>query len=545
MPMPTSLRDRRAGLGPARRLRSLVHSARTPQERVLALQRTIGNRATRRLLGRTPVNPTREELPLGEYDDAGKQQWPLLYRDYYGSTEDEDGYVNWRQIAENDPEFEADYIDYNIVNATVLVTLDTGEYDAIKVHYKDGRTRTFAKGDIPNPKFTRKYKQRGQARTPLLDAFEKREEESTQDAFIYPTYKEQIVLSPYLAPNLGSIREQADELAAELAKLRQLAYVAGQFASILAMYGAVAGRPHTSRSRFVGFPGLRNRRAVTTGAMPRARPNAPQAPQGGKKNARTKPATMTLGNKKPPSRTPVKAKPTTPKSGNKKQGKVDVESGKDVGKQRETAREGGEGGKGKKNPRQTASEAEARTRTTQAPATDKRSLLQRARDAGVSDEIDGAVEVFAYGTTESSANSTVSNSGFSTGGGNFGGRRYAATNVDTARVFAARRVTNATKPNMKPADRPRRGIVGIALPKATADRLQATAPAPRRADDRSAPRAQGQADPVDHRAGRDRDDQHGRILLPDRVSERSAWRCPLRRRIIVRVWDTSARRRTR
>ena len=298
----------------------------------------------------TPVNPTREELPLGEYDDAGKQQWPLLYRDFYGSTEDEDGYVNWRQIAENDPEFEADYIDYNIVNATVLVTLDTGEYDAIKVHYKDGRTRTFAKDDIPNPKFTRKYKQRGQARTPLLDAFEKREEESTQDAFIYPTYKEQIVLSPYLAPNLGSIREQADELAAELAKLRQLAYVAGQFASILAMYGAVAGRPHTSRSRFVGFPGLRNRRAVTTGAMPRARPNAPQAPQGGKKSARTKPATMTLGNKKPPSRTPVKAKPTAPKSGNKKQGKVDVESGKDVGKQRETAREGGEGGEGQEEP---------------------------------------------------------------------------------------------------------------------------------------------------------------------------------------------------
>ena len=159
---------------------------------------------------------------------------------------------------------------------TVLVTLDTGEYDAIKVHYKDGRTRTFAKSDIPNPKFTRMYKRRGQARTPRLDAFEKREEESTQDAFIFPTYKGDIVLSPNLAPNLGSIREQADELAAELAKLRQLAYVAGQFASILAMYGAVAGRPHTSRSRFVGFPGLRNRRVVTTGAIPRAKPKLPR-----------------------------------------------------------------------------------------------------------------------------------------------------------------------------------------------------------------------------------------------------------------------------
>jgi hypothetical protein len=184
--MPTSLRDRRARPGPARRLRSAVHAARTPQERVLALQRAIGNRGTRRLLARAPVNPTREELPLGEYDDAGTQKWPLLYRDMYGSTEDEDGYVNWRQIAEDDPEFEADYIDYNIVNATVLVTLDTGEYDAIKVHYKDGRTRTFAKSDIPNPKYTRMYKRRGQSRTPRLDAFEKREEESTQDPFIYP-----------------------------------------------------------------------------------------------------------------------------------------------------------------------------------------------------------------------------------------------------------------------------------------------------------------------------------------------------------------------
>jgi hypothetical protein len=469
--MPTSLRDRRARPGPTRRLRSLVHAARTPQERVLALQRTIGNRATRRLVARAPVNPTRDELPLGEYDDAGTQKWPLLYRDMYGSTEDEDGYVNWRQIAEDDPEFEADYVDYNIVNATVLVTLDTGEYDAIKVHYKDGRTRTFAKSDIPNPKFTRMYKRRGQTRTPRLDAFEKREEESTQDAFIYPTYKGEIVLSPYLAPNLGSIREQADELAAELAKLRQLAYVAGQFAAILAMYGAVAGPPSTSRSRFVGFPGLRNRRVVTTGAMPRAKPNAPQAPAGGKKDARTKPTSMTLPDKKPARRTPVNAK-TKPKRSDKKQGKADIESDKDAGKQRETAGEDARGGKGKKNPRQTASEAEAQTRTTRPPADDKRSLLQRARDAGVDNEIDGEVEVFAYGTTDATAKSTVSNSGFDTGGGNFGGRRYAATSVDTARVFAARRVTNVTKKDMKPHERPKPGVVGIALPKATADRLK-------------------------------------------------------------------------
>jgi hypothetical protein len=283
------------------------------------------------------------------------------------------------------------------------------------------------------------------------------------------------------------------------------------------MYGAVAGPPSTSRSRFVGFPGLRNRRVVTTGAMPRAKPNAPQAPAGGKKDAKTKQTSMTLPDKKPARKTPVKAK-TKPKRSDKKQGKTDVESDKDAGKQRETAGEDATGGKGKKNPRQTASEAETQTRTTRPPAADNRSLLQRARDAGVGDEIDGAVEVFAYGTTDASAKSTVSNSGFDTGGGNFGGRRYAATSLDTARVFAARRVTNVTKKDMKPHQRPKPGVVGIALPKARRP-PQAAAPDPLRADDRSAAGAQGQAHPVDHRAGRHRDDQRRRVLLPDRVSE--------------------------
>jgi hypothetical protein len=98
------------------------------------------------------------------------------------------------------------------------------------------------------------------------------------------------------------------------------------------------------------------------------------------------------------------------------------------------------------------------------PAAAPRSLMQHARAAGVADEIDGPVEVFAYGTTREAATKTVDNSGFNTGGGNFGGRRFAATNVETARVFAARRVTQVEGSTP--------GIVGVALPKATFDRLK-------------------------------------------------------------------------
>ena len=92
------------------------------------------------------------------------------------------------------------------------------------------------------------------------------------------------------------------------------------------------------------------------------------------------------------------------------------------------------------------------------------SLLQMARAAGVADEIEGAVEVVAYGTTQDTATGVVKNSGFGESGGNFGGRMFLAPNVETARVFAARRVTQV--PESTP------GVVGIALPKDVFDSLR-------------------------------------------------------------------------
>jgi hypothetical protein len=93
-----------------------------------------------------------------------------------------------------------------------------------------------------------------------------------------------------------------------------------------------------------------------------------------------------------------------------------------------------------------------------------RSLAQLARDAGVADEIEGEIEVFAYGTTRDAATNIVDNAQFAAKGGNFGGRMFAAGNVDTARVFAARRVTQVA--GSEP------GVVGFALPKSTANLLK-------------------------------------------------------------------------
>ena len=110
-------------------------------------------------------------------------------------------------------------------------------------------------------------------------------------------------------------------------------------------------------------------------------------------------------------------------------------------------------------PQQQQHQQQQTQRPPQAP-----SLLQRARAAGVGDEIEGPIEVLAVGTTRDSATKTVEGSALPTGGGNFGKRMFAASNVETARVFAARRTTNV--PGSSP------GVVGIALPKPTLETLK-------------------------------------------------------------------------
>jgi hypothetical protein len=192
-----------------------------PATTTLALQRAIGNRATARLLTRAPIEE-KEKL----------QPFTLLYMDKFGDVTDEDGDVRWRPIALDDPEFDADYVDFNIDHATVDVVMDTGEFDTIVVHYNDGRTLKLPKDAIPN--YAKSQHGSNIARATQVDAFIKHEEHG----FIFPSRLRIPRFTWETTPNLVSIRQQADAIAKELAKLRELTYVAAAFANIMAMYGA-------------------------------------------------------------------------------------------------------------------------------------------------------------------------------------------------------------------------------------------------------------------------------------------------------------------
>ena len=91
-------------------------------------------------------------------------------------------------------------------------------------------------------------------------------------------------------------------------------------------------------------------------------------------------------------------------------------------------------------------------------------LLQIALEHDAAEELGTReMEVFAYGTTAAAARA-ISESGFETAQGNFGGKIFAATSLLAARVFAARRVTNVKGSSP--------GVVGFALPRNVANMLR-------------------------------------------------------------------------
>jgi hypothetical protein len=108
------------------------------------------------------------------------------------------------------------------------------------------------------------------------------------DGFIYPTDNDQIVLTPALVPNLTSIREQADERAQDLAALRRLGEITGQFINIVGMYSGVLGELHgisgssheeSARSMRVESEG--ELEPSTEGATPREEPSTTETGPGG------------------------------------------------------------------------------------------------------------------------------------------------------------------------------------------------------------------------------------------------------------------------
>lgn len=95
------------------------------------------------------------------------------------------------------------------------------------------------------------------------------------------------------------------------------------------------------------------------------------------------------------------------------------------------------------------------------------SLLQRAKAAGVEQEIEGPIQVFAHGTTSEMAKALIETQGgiLSSTGGRFGGRFFAVPDIDVAKTFAARAATQIAGANPS--------IVGIALPSSTVAQLKA------------------------------------------------------------------------
>jgi hypothetical protein len=243
----------------------LVERRGRPGPEVLALARTIGNRAATRLLARqvAPAQP------------QGFSAWVLRYRDADGNYTDDDGEIRWRRIRLDEPEFVEDYVDANIDHASVSVSIDSGSYALIEVSYRNGRQVTFRREQIPNP--NKRVPRRHAATVTPFTEFEKHED----DGLIYPSFHGTVLFSEALTPNLVSLREQADEIAEQLAQLRELATIAAAFGKIMGQYSNALGALHGAgeeTSASVRMGNRSNRRAApppSTVEEPSSRPVGP------------------------------------------------------------------------------------------------------------------------------------------------------------------------------------------------------------------------------------------------------------------------------
>jgi hypothetical protein len=265
---------------------------------VRALQRTIGNRAMGRLLQRQPATDTGAGT-TGQFTDDAK----VLLVD----PSDPDGESD-RLISLSDPEFVANYIDNNIVNGTVWVNQDTGEYGDMTVEYSGGRKHKFDLDEMPMPRKGPIVRRPG-ATTALRLRFDYFQ--IGPGGLIFPMYDGSVVYDEWLTPNLISMRGQTHEKADELRRLRLLLWTAGAFASIVAMYGLtmkqgktpthkpvkqigqsktpVLARPPTKRTnpQLMGQTGVKRRRGGKVGFF--GPPPPKKALKPGQKRPRTDP----------------------------------------------------------------------------------------------------------------------------------------------------------------------------------------------------------------------------------------------------------------
>ena len=395
--------------------------------------------------------------PAGTPAPSGLQEWTLLYVDKFGDPTDENGDLRWRRITSADQEFQEDYVDNNIDYATINVDRLTGDYDKIEIFYRNGARLVLNKNDIPNPKYWRPQ----QARALHFDSFEKHD----ADGFIYPTYQGKIIWSGFLTPNIVSIREQADEKAKELNDLFKLAELTETFGfNVFRWYSAASPvgiehtAPHPTRNSptTLSFrsPGTRSPTFET--GLPREEPTSRPAP-------RDEPPATSMALPESGEHTHVKGTGTSTHEQPLPRQQQQQQQQQPGVRLREPEQQGRQLGKDDPDRPQRPRQQQLQQQQTQRPSQGP-SLLQRAQAAGVADEIEGPIEVLAVGMTRDSATKTVEGGALPTGGGNFGNRMFAASNVETARVFAARRITKV--PGSSPA------VLGIALPKAMFETLK-------------------------------------------------------------------------
>jgi hypothetical protein len=296
---------------------------------VRGLQRAIGNRAMGRLLQRQHATDV-DDATAGPFTDDAK----VLLVDSSDPSGESD-----RLISLSDPEFVENYIDNNIVNGTVLVNQDTGEYGDMTVEYSGGRKHKFDLDEMPMPAKGPIVRKPG-AVTALRLRFDYFQ--TGPGGLIFPMYEDKVVYDEALTPNLVSMRGQTHEKADELRRLRMLLWVAGAFASIIGMYGItmrpgkvptqkpvkqigqskapVLARPPTKRTtpQLMGQTGVKRRRGGKIGFF--GPPPPKKALKPGQKLPRTDPRNPGVKSDTTPSRVQsrINIRPGTRKHGSHK-----------------------------------------------------------------------------------------------------------------------------------------------------------------------------------------------------------------------------------
>lgn len=181
--------------------------------------------------------------------DLAKRQFLLEY---------EDDPAKSRCMDEKDPEFN-NLFDLKIKKATGYAVEETTwenvEYDSFKVmllEYRNGTKEYFILNEIGDFHYDKHMRA-------FPTSYLKR-----KNGLVYPLFRDRLLLSEHVTPNIVSLKEGLKHQIKELQDLYELLQIAGTFASILGAYGAADGGPGPAfRTSIRGFRRTRSVRTTT------------------------------------------------------------------------------------------------------------------------------------------------------------------------------------------------------------------------------------------------------------------------------------------